>query len=81
MITIYSKNNCPFCTKAKALLEIKGIEYTEVNIEQDADARQRLVEAGARTVPQIYINEQLLPGGYNGLADQSDEFFNKLKES
>jgi glutaredoxin 3 len=81
MIKVYSKNNCPFCTKAKALLEIKGIKYTEVNIEQDADARKRIVDAGLRTVPQIYINEQLLPGGYNGLADQSDEFFNKLKES
>jgi glutaredoxin 3 len=81
MIKVYSKNNCPFCTKAKALLEIKGIEYTEVNIEQDADARQRIVDAGLRTVPQIYINEQLLTGGYNGLASQSDEFFNKLKES
>ena len=65
MIKVYSKNNCPFCTKAK----------------QDADARKRIVDAGLRTVPQIYINEQLLPGGYNGLADQSDEFFNKLKES
>ena len=76
---IYSKNNCPFCTKAKALLELKGIEYTEVNIEQDADARKRIVDAGLRTVPQIYINEQLLPGGYNGLASQSTEFFNTLK--
>jgi|TARA_B110000967_G_C18657583_1_gene446483 glutaredoxin len=81
MIKVYSKNNCPFCTKAKALLEIKGIKYTEVNIEQDADARKRIVDAGLRTVPQIYINEQLLPGGYNGLADQTTEFFDKLKES
>jgi len=63
------------------LLESKDINYTEINIEQDADARKRIVDAGLRTVPQIYINEQLLPGGYNGLADQSDEFFNKLKES
>ena len=80
MITIYSKNNCPFCTRAKALLESKDINYTEINIEQDADARKRIVDAGLRTVPQIYINEQLLPGGYNGLADQSEEFFNKLRE-
>ena len=63
------------------MLESKDINYTEINIEQDADARKRIVDAGLRTVPQIYINEQLLPGGYNGLADQSDEFFNKLKES
>ena len=62
------------------MLESKDINYTEINIEQDADARKRIVDAGLRTVPQIYINEQLLPGGYNGLADQSEEFFNKLRE-
>jgi len=81
MITVYSKNNCPYCTRAKALLETNGIKYTEVNIEQDADARKRIVDAGLRTVPQIYINEQLLPGGYNGLASQTTEFFDTLKES
>ena len=80
MITVYSKNNCPFCTKAKALFEIKGIKYTEINIEQDADSRKRIIDAGLRTVPQIYINEELLPGGYNGLASQTTEFFNNLKE-
>jgi len=80
MIKLYSKNNCPFCTRAKALLESKDISYTEINIEQDTDARKRIVDAGLRTVPQIYINEQLLPGGYNGLASQSTEFFNTLKE-
>lgn len=81
MITIYSKNNCGFCQKAKALLEIKGITYAEINIEEDTDARQRLVEAGVRSVPQIFINDEMLPGGYNGLANQPEEFFNNLKES
>ena len=80
MITVYSKNNCPYCTRAKALLELNDIEYTEINIEQDSNARKRIVEAGLRTVPQIYINEELLPGGYNGLASQTTEFFNNLKE-
>ena len=81
MITIYSKSNCAFCQKAKALLEVKGITYAEVNIEEDTDARQRLVEAGVRSVPQIFINDEMLPGGYNGLANQPEEFFNNLKES
>ena len=81
MITIYSKSNCAFCQKAKALLEIKGITYAEVNIEQDTDARQRLVEAGVRSVPQIFVDNEMLPGGYNGLANQPEEFFNNLKES
>ena len=81
MITIYSKSNCAFCQKAKALLEVKGITYAEVNIEEDTDARQRLVEAGVRSVPQIFVNDEMLPGGYNGLANQPEEFFNNLKES
>ena len=81
MITVYSKNNCPFCQRAKQLLELKGLTYAEINIEEDTDARQVLIEAGVRTVPQIFINDQILPGGYNGLAKQPNEFFNALKES
>jgi len=81
MITVYSKNNCSFCLRAKQLLETKGVTYAEINIEEDMDARQRLVNAGVRSVPQIFINEQMLPGGYNGLASQPEEFFTKLKEN
>ena len=81
MITVYSKNNCSFCLRAKQLLETKGVTYAEINIEEDMDARQRLVNAGVRSVPQIFINEQMLPGGYNGLANQPEEFFTKLKEN
>ena len=40
MLTIYSKNNCPFCVQAKTLLESKGVPYTEINIEHDTEARQ-----------------------------------------
>ena len=35
MLTVYSKANCPFCDKAKNLLRLKGIEYTEVRVDQD----------------------------------------------
>jgi glutaredoxin len=79
MLTIYSKNNCPYCVRAKTLLENKGVSYTEVNIEYDQDARQMLVDQGLRSVPQIFHGYELIPGGFDGLSKQSTEFFNKIK--
>jgi len=81
MLTVYSKNNCPFCDRAKALLESKGVEYTEVNIEKDPESRQMLVDKGLRSVPQIFHGYEIIPGGFDGLNKQPQEFFNKLKGS
>jgi glutaredoxin len=75
MITIYTKNNCPYCDQAKALLESRNIKYEAVNIEQHPDARQKLVEAGLRSVPQIYKDNKLIPGGFQGLSGLSPEEF------
>lgn len=80
MITIYSKNNCPFCDKAKGLLQLKGISYEEVKIDESSEAREFVVGEGHRTVPQIYKDGKLLvEGGYQGLARQPQEFFETLK--
>lgn len=79
MLTIYSKNNCPFCDRAKSLLESKGVPFTEVNIEKDPESRQMLVDKGLRSVPQIFYGYELIPGGFDGLAKQSSEFFEKVK--
>jgi len=80
MITVYSKNNCAFCTQAKNLLKSKGVEYVEVKIDEDAEAKDFVLEQGHRTVPQIYKDGTLLvEGGYQGLAKQSTEFFETLK--
>jgi glutaredoxin len=79
MLTVYSKNNCPFCVQAKQLLESRGVAYTEVNIEYDADAKQMLVDQGLRSVPQIFHGYEIIPGGFQGLSKQPQEFFNKLK--
>ena len=79
MITVYSKNNCPFCDRAKQLLESKDVPYTEVNIEYDQDARQMLVDQGLRSVPQIFYGYELIPGGFDGLNKQPAKFFNKIK--
>jgi len=79
MITVYSKSNCPFCDRAKALLESKGVEYTTVSIEEDQDARQHLLDMGLRSVPQIFNGTTIIPGGYQGIAGKDEAFWTTLK--
>jgi len=79
MITDYTKDQCPFCDRAKALLESKGIEYKTVHVALEEGAREFLMDQGLRSVPQIFKDGVLLPGGYQGLAGKDDEFFNTLK--
>jgi len=67
MIKIYTKTTCPYCDQAKQLLEAFGFEYETINIEQNADARTWLLDQGHKSVPQLYIKDKLLEGGFNGL--------------
>ena len=64
---VWSKDACPFCDQAKNLLKLKGIEFEERNISTDW-TREQLLEAvpDARTVPQIFLDEQLI-GGFTEL--------------
>lgn len=78
MIKVYTKNNCPFCDRAKALLESKGKVYISVNIEENPGEREFLVDQGLRSVPQIFKDGVLLPGGFQGLAGQPEEFWTTL---
>lgn len=66
-IIIYTKDNCPNCVSAKQLLKSKGLEYSEVNVEE-GDRLKNLVAAypEARQMPQIFINDQRV-GGFAGL--------------
>jgi glutaredoxin len=75
MIKVYSKPNCQFCDMSKQLLESRGVAYESIDITQDPDARQMLVDAGFRSVPQIYNGTTHIPGGYQGLAGMSAEDF------
>jgi glutaredoxin 3 len=64
---VWSKYQCPYCDQAKALLKQKGIKFEERKIG-DGWTKEDLLEAvpTARTVPQIFINEQLI-GGFTEL--------------
>jgi glutaredoxin 3 len=80
VITVYSKNNCPYCVQAKNLLALKGVQYEEIKIDEDSEAREFVLGEGHRTVPQIYKDGKLLvEGGYQGLAKQPAEFFQTIK--
>jgi len=65
---VWSKDQCAFCVQAKALLDSKGIEYEERNIMHGTWSREQLLEAvpGARTVPQIFLDDELI-GGFTEL--------------
>lgn len=68
-LTVYSKNNCPFCVQAKNFLSKHDIPFDEVNIEHDDTARTMIVEQGLRTVPQIFLGDDLfVAGGWQGLS-------------
>lgn len=56
-IEIYTTTYCPYCVRAKELLDKKGQAYTEINAEDDAVRESMIAKAGGRrTVPQIFIN-------------------------
>jgi thioredoxin reductase (NADPH) len=67
-IVMYSKSVCPFCTMAKQLLQSKGVEWQEINIETEAGRRDEMIErSGRMTVPQIFIGDSHV-GGFDELA-------------
>ena len=66
-VVIYSKTYCPYCDRAKSLLDLKGVSYEERNIENKPEEMKALMEkTGMRTVPQIFINDKLV-GGFDDL--------------
>ena len=64
IIQVYSSDRCPYCVKAKALLDRKGVKYKEINVTDDDEARIALVKKanGVRTVPQIFIDDHHVGG-------------------
>jgi len=57
-VIVYSKDYCPYCKRAKALLTQKGVNFTNIEIGNNAKLTQEMVEkaGGRRTVPQIFID-------------------------
>ena len=67
MITIYGKPRCPFCDRAKALCEQKGLDYEYKMLDADYTAEELFEkDPNAKTFPQIFINDEPI-GGYTDL--------------
>lgn len=68
-IEIYSKDNCPYCDKAKNLLEMKSIDFMELKLDKDF-SRDEILEwfPGVKTFPIIVVDKKHI-GGYNELYD------------
>lgn len=72
MITVYTKDFCPFCVQAKTQLQDMNITFNEINIDLDKAAKAFIKDQGFKTVPQIFHNGELfVEGGASGLAKLS----------
>jgi len=75
---MYTTAICPYCVRAKRLLDHKGVEFEEIRVDGDMDQMRIMMEKSRRhTVPQIFIGDQHV-GGFDDLAKL--ESFGKLDE-
>lgn len=63
-VTIYTRQTCGYCRRAKALLDRKGVAYMEIDIEREPARRAEMIERaeGRTTVPQIFIDGAAIGG-------------------
>lgn len=63
-VVIYTKDYCPYCKRAKMLLDQKGVEYTEYDLIQKPELREQMIARanGGSTVPQIFIGDNHVGG-------------------
>ena len=75
-VKIYTTDYCPYCRQAKALLELRGVAFEEIQVDRtnEEEWSAMIARSGMRTVPQIYNGDELI-GGYQELAelDQKDQ--------
>ena len=73
MVTIYTKNYCPYCAQAKTLLNSLNIPYEEHDITDTPEKIEELAKkSGFKTVPQIFVGDKCL-GGYSDIAKLHEE--------
>ena len=62
-VVMYSTSWCPYCTRARRLLEEKGVAFEEIDVDARPEARSEMIaRSGRRTVPQIFIGETHVGG-------------------
>lgn len=63
-VTVYSGPSCPYCVRAKQLLQRKGVAFTDIDVKADAAKRDEMLKRanGRQTIPQIFINDRHIGG-------------------
>ena len=63
-VEMYTTGWCPYCSRARALLEKKGVDFAEISLDEEPGRRAEMIERahGGRTVPQIFINGEHIGG-------------------
>lgn len=62
-VIMYTTAYCPYCIQARTLLEKKGVQYTDIRVDEDPSKRNEMItKSGRHTVPQIFINGQHIGG-------------------
>jgi glutaredoxin 3 len=62
-VTLYVSDWCPYCQRARGLLAQKNVEFSEINVEDDAKLREEMIaRSNRRTVPQIFIGDKHVGG-------------------
>jgi glutaredoxin-like protein len=62
LVSLFSKVGCPYCLRAKKMLEEKGLQYEEIILGRDATSRSLRAMSGNTTTPQVFIDGQLIGG-------------------
>ncbi len=76
-VTVYSKDYCPYCKFAKALLRDQGIDYREIDVSRNTARLEEMVaRSNRRSVPQIFFGEEHI-GGFEDLV----EYFKLQREA
>lgn len=65
MITVYTKNNCMPCKMTKRKLQELGVNYKEINVDENLEALEYLMECGLRSLPVVFLDDEaIITGGY-----------------
>lgn len=65
MIKVYTKNNCASCTFTKRKLQQLGVNYKEINVDEDLAALEYLMKCGLRSLPVVFKDDEpVVIGGY-----------------
>ena len=81
MYTVITRNDCRYCDKAKAMLDMDKIPYVTYNVEESSSrwVLSLMKEANIKTVPQVFAHDGSLIGGFRELETKMG-FINRSKE-